>query len=295
RRARRPAAAGPGRDQLQHAAGARGRGQEKPDRSQRGPLRRNGRALSRGRRPARRETAREAVARRRGALEASMRALYLTLEPSLNPDRVANGNQRRAAMLREALSGAGHEIIQQDSQGWTPPTVAKCIRKTRPDVVLLAYWQLAELLPDGHDRTIVVDCIAPRPLEEHFVDPLTTRPLIQRYVQALSRADLLLVGNARQRILLAGWLLAAGEDLRSGVPILEVPLAVDAPQNARQDHGEPLRLVTGGQDWPWRDAAGWLAGLIDAGHGQRVELHHFGKGATDSGAIEHGLASWRQW
>ncbi|HSH27662.1 MAG TPA: hypothetical protein VK972_07870, partial [Wenzhouxiangella sp.] len=125
-----------------------------------------------------------------------MRVLYLTLEPPLNADRVATGNQLRAAMLHEALTGAGHEFIQQDSQDWTPPTVAKCIRKARPELVLLGYWQLAELLPDGHDQTIMVDCIAPRPLEEHFVDPLTTRPLIQRYVQALSHADLLLVGNA---------------------------------------------------------------------------------------------------
>lgn len=224
-----------------------------------------------------------------------MRILYLTLEPPLDPDQVATGNQLRAAMLNETLSSAGHETIRHDSESWTRPAVAKCIRKTQPDVILLGYWQLAELLPDKLDSKVVVDCIAPRPLEEHFVDPLTTRALIQRYVQALSRADLILVGNARQRVLLAGWLLAAGEDLRSSVPIVAVPLAVKAPPKARQDHGRPLRLVTGGQNWPWRNAATWLTGLADAQKPGALELHHFGNRPTGTAATEHGLVSRRDW
>lgn len=224
-----------------------------------------------------------------------MRVLYLTLEPPLDADQVATGNQLRAAMLVEALSGAGHETIQHDSEGWTAREITQRIRQTQPDVILLGYWQLAERLPDTLDQAVVVDCIAPRPLEEHFVDPMATPAAIRRYTRALARADLLMVGNARQRTLLAGWLLAAGEDLRENVPIIEVPLAVEAPREPRRDHASPLVLVTGGQDWPWRDAAGWLADLIDSGQKERVELHHFGSGRIETGAVEHGLASWRQW
>lgn len=224
-----------------------------------------------------------------------MRILYLTLEPPLNADKVATGNQLRAAMLAGALGRAGHEVVQHDQTQWTPQEMARRIGGAKPDAVLLGYWQLAEHLPAKACPPVVVDCIAPRPLEEHFVDPMATAAFIRRYTRALSRADLLLVGNARQRTLLAAWLLAAGEDLRANVPIAEVPLAVASPKHARSDHGSPLILVTGGQDWPWRESAGWLTGLIAPEQRGRAELHHFGSAEIGAEAIEHGLASWREW
>jgi len=224
-----------------------------------------------------------------------MRILYLTLEPPLDVDGVASGNQLRAAMLITALGAAGHEALQHSREQWTRDAVTQCIHGEQPDVVMLGYWQLAEELPEELDVPVVVDCIAPRPLEEHFVDPLATARFIQRYVRALSRADLVVVGNARQRTLLAGWLLAAGEDLRAHVPIVTVPLAVDAPAQARSDHDTPLVLVTGGQDWPWRDASGWLAELVSPQDSGKVELHHFGAREIGNDATEHGLVSWRDW
>lgn len=224
-----------------------------------------------------------------------MRILYLTLEPPLDVDGVATGNQLRAAMLNAALADAGHEAVQHSHARWTREEVARRIRQEQPDVVMLGYWQLADELPEGLDVPVVADCIAPRPLEEHFVDPLATAGLIQRYVRALSRADLVMVGNARQRTLLAGWLLAAGEDLRAHVPIVEVPLAVEAPAQTRSDHGLPLVLVTGGQDWPWRNASPWLDDLVRPEDAGKLELHHFGERETASGAVEHGLAPWKDW
>lgn len=224
-----------------------------------------------------------------------MRVLYLTLEPPLQADKVATGNQLRSAMLVAALSKAGHEPIQCAREHWNRREVARQIRETRPEVLLVGYWEIVESLPDDLSLPIVVDCIAPRPLEDHFVDPLTTKPLVQRYTRTLSCADLILVGNARQRILLAAWLLAAGEDLRADVPIAEVPLAVTAPGQARSDHDRPLILATGGQDWPWRDAAGWLEALARCGESAAVELHHFGSREIDAPAIEHGLTSWQSW
>ncbi|RFF29105.1 glycosyltransferase [Wenzhouxiangella sediminis] len=224
-----------------------------------------------------------------------MRILYLTLEPPLHADKVATGNQLRAAMLADALGRAGHEVVQHDQAQWTPREMARRIEAAKPDAVLLGYWQLAEHLPAKAAPPVVVDCIAPRPLEEHFVDPMATAAFIRRYTRALSRAGLLLVGNARQRTLLAAWLLAAGEDLRASVPIAEVPLAVEPPPQARQDHRSPLVLVTGGQDWPWREATDWLSGLIAPEQRGRAELHHFGSAEIGTEAVEHGLASWRQW
>lgn len=224
-----------------------------------------------------------------------MRVLYLTLEPPLNAGAVATGNQLRAAMLEDALSGAGHEVIRRVDEHWTGPDLKRRIGEARPDVVLLGYWQIAEFLPDDLQTPVVVDCIALRPLEDHFVDPLSTPSVVQRYTRALSRADLMLVGNARQRILLAGWLLAAGQDLRSDVPIAELPLAVTAPERARSEHSRPLVFATGGKDWPWRNASTWLTELVDSDDAGAIELHHFGSRDLGVGAIEHGLAAWQDW
>ncbi|MDZ7791362.1 MAG: glycosyltransferase [Xanthomonadales bacterium] len=224
-----------------------------------------------------------------------MRVLYLSLEPPLDTSEVATGNQMRAAMLVKALTDAGHDCVQQSQTSWTQNKIERSIRDVQPDAVLLGYWLLAERMPEHFDRPLIVDCIAPRPLEEHFVDPLATPAMIQRYTRALARADLILVGNARQRTLLAGWLLTAGEDLREAVPIVELPLAVESPDEPRSDHGSPLVLATGGQDWAWRDASDWLAALTDPPLDSAVELHHFGARKLDSGAVEHGLVAWREW
>lgn len=224
-----------------------------------------------------------------------MRVLYLSLEPPLNDSEVATGNQMRAAMLVKALAEAGHDAVQHSHEHWTQKSIERSIRDARPDAVVLGYWLLAERLPGDFDRPLIVDCIAPRPLEEHFVDPLSTPSMIQRYTRALAGADLILVGNARQRTLLAGWMLAAGEDLRETVPIVELPLAVEAADAPRRDHARPLVLATGGQDWAWRDASDWLAALSDPRHGNAVELHHFGTHKLDTGAVEHGMVAWRDW
>jgi len=224
-----------------------------------------------------------------------MRILYLTLEPALDPGETATGNQLRAAVLMADLGDAGHEPVQHTQPQWTQNDIARRIQEVQPDAILLGYWQLTEQLPADIERPVVIDCIAPRPLEAHFVDPLATPDLIQRYTRALSRGDLILAGNARQRILLAGWMLAAGEDLRRRVPIVEVPLAVDAPEQPRSGHGSPLRLVTGGQDWAWRDASGWLAELADPQLQGAIELHHFGARTLETDAVEHGLVAWQEW
>jgi glycosyltransferase involved in cell wall biosynthesis len=224
-----------------------------------------------------------------------MRVLYLTLEPPLDAAAVATGNQIRAEHLSEALTAAGHEVFRADNPDWDRKTVSSAIETHRPDALLLGYWQIAERLPTDFAGPVVADCIAPRPLEEHFVDPVATPGYIRRYLAALAGVDLILVGNDRQRTLLGGWLMTTGEDIRADVPIRVVPLGVSAPAEPRARHARPLKVVTGGQDWPWRDASDWLAALAAESADGTTEFHHFGNPALGVGAVEHGLVPWRDW
>jgi glycosyltransferase involved in cell wall biosynthesis len=224
-----------------------------------------------------------------------MRLLYLTHEAPLEAGRVASGAQRRAAILADALIGAGVEVDHRWSEGWREASIAAAIDESRPDALLIDYWQLAECVPPDRPP-LVIDCIAPRPLEEHFVDPVATRAYIERYGRALARGDLILVGNARQRRLLAGWLLAAGADLTDATPLAIVPLGIRPPERPREDHRQPLALVTGGQSWPWRRSRRWLAALGDAAEGSGYAVHCFGgPDADDTGCRQHGLVAAREW
>lgn len=226
-----------------------------------------------------------------------MRILYLSEEPPFEAERPATGNQLRSARLSAGLERSGVEVEHHWQEDWTSEAIVDLVTAVRPDCLLLAYWQLAEQLPDSLDLPVVSDCIAPRPLEAHFIDPIATRRYIRRYLAALAQVDLMLVGNDRQRSLLAAWLLADGADLRHEVPIIEVPMPLTAPARARQDHAEPLILATGGRQWPWRRTDAWLDQLIPGGQAERVRLHHFGPRSAGAGAEaeEHGLAAWGDW
>ncbi|NBB92123.1 MAG: glycosyltransferase [Gammaproteobacteria bacterium] len=224
-----------------------------------------------------------------------MRILHLTEEAPFSPDSPASGNQLRADRLQRGLSAAGISVVHRWHEDWNADRMAECIGEERPDCLMLGYWQLAESLPVDCPVPVIADCIAPRPLEAHFVDPLATGRYIQRYIAALDRTDLMLVGNDRQRSLLGAWLLAAGDDLRRSVPIVEVPMPVEPPERARDDHALPLILATGGRQWPWRVTEGWLEALLPADRRDGIELHHFGSRPAQAEATEHGLASWQDW
>jgi hypothetical protein len=49
-----------------------------------------------------------------------------------------------------------------------------------PDVILLCYWELAALLPFELVQPVVLDFVAPRPLEELFENPETVRAGLRR-------------------------------------------------------------------------------------------------------------------
>ena len=199
-----------------------------------------------------------------------MQILLITQEPPLTPDAIATGNAIRTAQLEGALSRAGHNITQTwlDKQNGTHPDafhnrdeLQAAITNQHPDAILVAYWELLELLPFELQQPVILDFVAPRPLEELYEHPERVGAELKRLQSYLSKCDLLLTGNNAQRDLLWLTLLQAGFDLRGSEPILVVPLATEP---AGRPESDPLTsgwtLVSGGVHWPWRKSeAYWQA------------------------------------
>ena len=191
-----------------------------------------------------------------------MQILLITQEPPLKPDAVATGNAIRTAQLEGALRRAGHAISQTwlDTQNSTHPDafhsrdeLQATITKRNPDTILVAYWELLDLLPFELSQAVIVDFIAPRPLEVLFENPERVGAELQRLQSNLSKCDLLLTGNNAQRDLLRFTLLQAGFDLRGNDPVLIVPLAAETAGRPESDPGtNGWTLVSGGVHWPWR-------------------------------------------
>ena len=191
-----------------------------------------------------------------------MQILLVTQEPPLSPDDVATGNAIRTAQLESALSGAGHSISQTwlDKQNSGHPDAFRSrdelsanITRQNPGAILVAYWELLELLPFELPQPVIVDFVAPRPLEILFEHPELVGAELRRLQRNLSKCDLLLTGNPSQRDLLWYTLLQAGFDLRGCEPVLVVPLAAKPAGKPESDpRTSGWTLVSGGVHWPWR-------------------------------------------
>jgi glycosyltransferase involved in cell wall biosynthesis len=191
-----------------------------------------------------------------------MQILLITQEPPLAPETVATGNAIRTAQLEGSLCRAGHIISQVwlDKQSHTHQDafhtrdeLQAIITSRQPDVLLVAYWELLELLPFELTQPVIVDFVASRPLEVLFENPQYVGTELQRLQSNLSKCDLLLTGNEKQRDLLRFTLLQAGFDLRESEPVLVLPLAAEIagrPESNPQVEG--WTLVSGGVHWPWR-------------------------------------------
>jgi len=195
-----------------------------------------------------------------------MRILLITQEPPLAPDAIATGNAIRTAQLAGALSRAGHTL----SQTWldnrkggrknrhrqafrSRDELQATINGQRPDVILVSYWELLELLPFDLAQPVVLDFVAPRPLEVLFEHPERVKTGLARLQDNLTKCDVMLTGNPSQRDLLWFTLLQAGFDLRDCDPVLVVPLSAEpagAPESDPRVNG--WTLVSGGVHWPWR-------------------------------------------
>ncbi len=193
-----------------------------------------------------------------------MMILLITQEPPLTPDAVATGNAIRTTQLDGALRRGGHTTIQTWLVKQHGPhkdafrnrdELRAIIIRLRPDAILVAYWELLEWLPFELPQPVIVDFVAPRPLETLYEHPERVRSDLQRMQNNLAKCDLLLTGNEAQRDLLRFTLLQAGFDLRGCEPVLVVPLAAEPagkPESDPQTNG--WTLVSGGYNWPWRQS-----------------------------------------
>ncbi len=193
-----------------------------------------------------------------------MQILLITQEPPLRPDTVATGNAIRSAQLEGSLQRAGHDISHtwlDKNEGTHPDAfhsrdeLQASITRRQPDVILVSYWELLELLPFELRQPVILDFVAPRPFEELYERPERVSAELQRLQSNLSKCDVLLTGNKSQRDLLWFTLLQAGFDLRGHEPVLVVPLASEP---AGKPESDPLSngwtLVSGGVHWPWRNS-----------------------------------------
>ena len=202
-----------------------------------------------------------------------MQILLITQEPPLAPDAIATGNAIRTAQLENALHNAGHAVSQTwlDKLNTKHPDAFRSrddlhatITRQNPDVILVAYWELLELLPFELQQLVIVDFVAPRPLELLYEHPELVSTELQRLQSYLSKCDLLLTGSEKQRDLLRFSLLQAGFDLRGDEPILVVPLAAEPAGRPESDPASTgWTLVSGGVHWPWRQSEAYWQAIQD--------------------------------
>ena len=220
-----------------------------------------------------------------------MNILLIAQEAALDPGEVSSGNAIRLVQLTSALQPAGHAVTRVWLAGPDQPRVSTggsfrsrdelhgLIQSHSPDVIVLAYWELAALLPFELKQPVVVDFVAPRPLESMYENPQSVRADLRRLRSALQRCDLVLVGNELQRHLLINTLIEAGFDLRKSLPVAVVPLgaaAMGAPASVPGDAG--WLLVAGGVSWPWRDSHDYMRALSAAAEKshQSISIVQFG-------------------
>ncbi|HET8645218.1 MAG TPA: glycosyltransferase, partial [Vicinamibacteria bacterium] len=137
--------------------------------------------------------------------------------------------------------------------------VEALIRRLAPDVLLVGYWELLDMLPADPGPPVVLDVIAPRLLEARFEARRPPARETRRMLSLFRRADRFLCGSDRQRHLLLALLLMAGFECEPEVPIDVVAIsAVDVPGRRRRRGRGPWQIVSGGVDWPWRRSGPYL-------------------------------------
>lgn len=203
-----------------------------------------------------------------------MRILLIAQEPPLSPERVVTGNAIRTDQLTRGLAAAGHRVTHLWHSGHGPATDASFATRDElrdrllrhaPDLCLVCYWELLDFIPFELEVPVLLDFLAPRPLEELFEHPERVQSQLHRLRINLTKVDRVLVGHARQRELLLLTLLDAGLDLREETPVDVVPLAAEPagmPRSVPERDG--WVLVAGGVDWPWRDATAYWQALEEA-------------------------------
>ena len=136
------------------------------------------------------------------------------------------GGGLRAHHLGVGLRAAGWEVQFLCKAQWLShwsQVISSTIENLSPDAILCSQLEDAALLPTA-DCPIIIDLYAPRLLEVAFAqDQQQTAASI---LLAISRGDVFLLTNHRQRWHWMGIFALAGIDVRSD-PSLIVPLAAE--------------------------------------------------------------------
>ncbi len=187
------------------------------------------------------------------------------------PNSPVTGGGLRTDQLVQTLRAAGHSVrlfVERDALGDQAPKILRdhCfdsnslagqVRSFRPSILVVEQWALVPLLAEIN-KPIVVDLHGSLLLENVYRRGDIDLTLdAGSKIQALARADLLLVPAEVQRHHFASWATLAGFDPRE-LPIALLPLAMPTPPQARKTKKPKLRLVYGGARWPWIDSSSAL-------------------------------------
>jgi glycosyltransferase involved in cell wall biosynthesis len=215
-----------------------------------------------------------------------MKILMIAQEPELAPDKIVTGNSIRAQQLSESIRAGGHELTHiwhdrerrgSESSFSDRDELRGLLLKHQPDVYLVNYWELLGMMPFASQVPLILDFIAPRPLEQLFENPGQLQHDLHRLKVNLSKADLVLVGNEAQKQLLLIPLLGSGFDLRDESGLAVVPLAAEMAGLPRSDpETDGWTLVSGGVNWPWRNSRPYWDAISAWNHGGKLKLVRFG-------------------
>ncbi|MFT5372940.1 MAG: glycosyltransferase involved in cell wall biosynthesis [Lysobacterales bacterium] len=217
-----------------------------------------------------------------------MKILMIAQEPELAPDKIVTGNAIRAHQLSSSVRASGHEITQVWFDRENPGTegsfssrdeLRDLLLRHQADVYLVNFWELLDLIPFDSPVPLVLDFIAPRPLEQLFENPGQVQHDLHRLKVNLSKVDLVMVGNEAQKQLLLISMLGSGFDLRNEAGIAVVPLAADMVGTPASDPDrDGWTLVSGGVNWPWRNSQPYWDAILelDEATSQKLNLVRFG-------------------
>jgi hypothetical protein len=176
-----------------------------------------------------------------------MKILLIAQEPALSPASVVTGNAIRTHQLTTSLEKAGHEVVHAWRDHHRTDALLTfrdrddlrgLLMRQQADLHLVCYWELLDLMPFETEVPLVLDFLAPRPLETVFENPASLRHDLRRLQVDLSKVDLLMTGNELQKNMMLLPLLEAGLDLSTEAGAVVIPLGADG---AGQPRSNPLK------------------------------------------------------
>lgn len=193
------------------------------------------------------------------------RVLVLTRDLIPIPGLPTSGGGLRAWGLGEALRGRGHDVVYSVPRAsvpegdehddlrrlaFEPGGLHTTLLRSEADVVVVEQWGLATYVEET-TLPVVVDLHGSLVLENAFREHRSLTSNAAAKIKALRKADLVLCPGLRQRAYFMAWMMMSGADPRAiPIEVLPVSMPPEPPDRAADQEG-PLRLVYGGQLWPW--------------------------------------------